>query len=47
MALIILNNTASNVSKIKRSKDLLKERKRMKTALYISLLCNLIQYLFF
>lgn len=47
MALIILNNKSSNISKIKRSKDLLKERKRLKTALYISLLCNLLQYLFF
>lgn len=47
MALIILNNTTPTVSKIKRSKELLKERKQLKTALVISLLCNLIQYLFF
>lgn len=47
MALIILNNTASNISKIKRSKDLLKQRRRLKIALIISLLCNLIQYFVF
>lgn len=47
MALIILNNKPSNIPKIKRSKELLRERKILKISLIISLICNLIQYLFF
>lgn len=46
MAMIILNNKSNNIPKIKRSKDLLRERKLLKVLLYSSLILNILQYLF-
>jgi hypothetical protein len=46
MAMIILNNKSSTVPKIKRSKDLIRERKLLKYLLIASIILNILQLLF-
>lgn len=46
MTLRAVHNKRSNIPKIKRSKQIIMERNWFKKLLYISLIINVIQYLF-